>query len=56
MEVFNIKNGKVEIVEPTPFKLEREIQNVIEKNTQSFFGLEFVRSEFPIGKYRIDTL
>ncbi len=56
MEVFNIKNGKVEIVEPTPFKLEREIQNVIEKNTQSFFGLEFVRSEFSIGNYRIDSL
>jgi hypothetical protein len=56
MEVFNIKNGKVEIVEPTPFKLEREIQNVIEKNTQSFFGLEFVHSEFSIGNYRIDSL
>jgi hypothetical protein len=56
MEVFNIKNGKVEIIEPSPFKLEREIQNVIEKNTQSFFGLEFVRSEFSIGNYRIDSL
>lgn len=56
MEVFNIKNGKVEIVEPTLFKLEKEIQDVIEKNTQSFFGLEFIRSEFPIGNYRIDTL
>ena len=56
MEVFSIKNGNVESIEPTPFKLEREIQNVIEKNTQSFFGLEFVRSEFPIGNYRIDTL
>ena len=33
MEVFNIKSGKVEIIEQTPFKLEREIQDVIEKNT-----------------------
>lgn len=56
MEVFNIKSGKVEIIEPTPFKLEREIQDVIEKNTSIFFGLEFIRSEFSIGKYRIDTL
>jgi hypothetical protein len=56
MEVFNIKSGKVEIIEPTPFKLEREIQDVIEKNTLIFFGLEFIRSEFSIGKYRIDTL
>ena len=41
MEVFNIKNGNIEIIEPTPFKLEREIQNVIENNTQSFFGLVY---------------
>jgi hypothetical protein len=56
MEVFNIKNNKVEVVELNPFKLEKDIQEVIEKNTESFFGLEFVRSEFPIGEFRIDTL
>ena len=56
MEVFNIKDHKVEVVELNPFKLERDIQVVIEKNTESFFGLEFVRSEFPIGEFRIDTL
>lgn len=56
MEVFNIKSGKVEIIEQTPFKLEREIQDVIEKNTFTFFELEFIRSEFSIGNYRIDTL
>lgn len=56
MEVFNIKNGRVEIIDSTSFKLEKEIQDVIEKNTESFFRLEFVRSEFSIGNYRIDTL
>jgi predicted transport protein len=56
MEVFNIKNNKVELVDLNPFKLEKDIQDVIEKNTESFFGLEFVRSEFPIGEFRIDTL
>jgi hypothetical protein len=56
MEVFNIKNNKVEVVELNPFKLEKDIQDVMEKNTESFFGLEFVRSEFPIGEFRIDTL
>jgi len=56
MEVFNIKNNKVEVVELNPFKLDKDIQDVIEKNTESFFGLEFVRSEFPIGEFRIDTL
>jgi len=56
MEVFNIRNGKVEVIEPNPFKLERDIKNVIENNTQTFFGLEFVRSELSIGNYRIDNL
>ena len=56
MEVFNIKNNKVELVDLNPFKLEKDIQEVIEKNTESFFSLEFVRSEFPIGEFRIDTL
>jgi RecB family endonuclease NucS len=56
MELFNIKNGNVEVIEPSPFRLEREIQNVIENNTHSFFGLEFINSELSIGNYRIDTL
>jgi len=56
MEVFKIKDHKVEVVELNTFKLEKDIQEVIEKNTESFFGLEFVRSEFPIGEFRIDTL
>ena len=31
MEVFNIKNNKVEVVELNPFILEKDIQEVIEK-------------------------
>jgi len=39
MEVFNIKNNKVELEDLNPFKLEKDIQEVIEKNTESFFGI-----------------
>ena len=57
MEVFSIKNNnKVELVEIELFRLERDIQVVIEKNTELIFGLEFVCSEFAIGEFRIDTL
>jgi hypothetical protein len=56
MEVFKIKQNSVELVERVPFKLEKDIQEVIEKNTEAFFGLEIVRSEFSIGEFRIDTL
>jgi len=56
MEVFNLKNDKVEEVELRPFKLERDIQNLVEKNTETFFGLEFIYSELTVGNYRIDSL
>ena len=56
MEVFNLKNDKVEEVELRPFKLERDIQNLVEKNTETFFQLEFISSELTVGNYRIDSL
>lgn len=56
MELFRIKNCKFEPVELKPFKLERDIQNLIEGNTEELFQLEFIRSEFTVGKYRVDTL
>lgn len=56
MKVFKTKDKGVEYVEIHPFKLEKEIQELVEKNTETFFNLEFVRSEFPIGEFRIDTL
>lgn len=56
MNLFNVKNNKVEEVAIKPFKLEREIQELIEKNSESFFQLEFIGSEITVGKYRIDSL
>ena len=56
MEVFNLKNNKIEFVELYPFKLEKEIQAIIERNTEVFFRLEFVCSEYSVGDFRIDTL
>jgi hypothetical protein len=56
MELFKIKGNKIETVGVKPFKLERDIQNLVEANTQELFHLEVVRSEFTVGKYRIDTL
>lgn len=56
MELFDLKNDRLIAVELKPFKLEKEIQGLIEKNSQNIFQLEFIRSEFTFGKYRIDTL
>lgn len=39
-----------------PFKREKEIQLITEANLSLIFGLSFVRSEFSLNSYRIDTL
>ena len=56
MELFNLKNDKVEEVELKPFKLEKDIQSLVEKNTETIFQLEVIYSELTVGKYRIDSL
>jgi len=56
MKLFDITSKKVEEVEQLSFKLEKDIQNLIEPNVETFFGLKFIKSEFTVDKYRIDTL
>lgn len=60
MPVFNLKMDGLGQVKEMPFKLEREIQNLVEKNLGMLLGLEFVKSEFTISgtvqQLRIDTL
>ena len=56
MELFNIKNNKVESIDLKPFKLEKEIQSLVEQNIETFFQLEFVSSEYSIGNFRLDSL
>ena len=56
MKLYNLKNNRVKEVEQTPFKLERDIQNLVESNTDSIFNLLFIQSELSVDKYRIDTL
>lgn len=57
MDLYKLSNGqKLEVLESTKFDLERDIQSVIEKNTQELFNLQFVKSELTIHNYRIDSL
>jgi hypothetical protein len=56
MKLFNVHNDNLEEIESIPFQLEKDIQQVIEKNVSTIFGLSFIQSELSIDKYRIDTL
>ncbi|MCB0751129.1 MAG: hypothetical protein KDC52_06625 [Ignavibacteriae bacterium] len=57
MALFRIENNeRLENIKEQPFKLEKEIQSLTERNLKSIFGLEFVKSEFSLNNFRIDTL
>lgn len=56
MANYRNKNGKLEEIKENPFKLEREIQTLTEQNLKLVFGLDFVKSEFSLNNFRIDTL
>ena len=55
MALFKI-GQKLEYIKEKPFKLEREIQTLTEQNLNTIFGLDFVKSEFALNNFRIDTL
>jgi hypothetical protein len=57
MDLYKLeKNQKLSDLAELKFDLERDIQVVIERNTQELFNLEFVKSEFTVNNYRMDTL
>ena len=56
MELYSINGNKLKNVELNSFKKEREIQDLVERNTEILFDVDFVSSEFKIGEFRIDTL
>jgi hypothetical protein len=45
------------ILEPKDsFKLEKDIQSLVEVNMETLFGVEFVSSEFSIAEFRLDSV
>lgn len=59
MAIFEIKDKRVNRIKPTEFKLEKELQNLVERNLETFFNCRFIASEFSTGNIhsgRIDTL
>ena len=55
IKLFSIKNG---VKERTSSKvmLERELQNLIEQNMETFFGVRFLKSEYSITNGRMDSI
>lgn len=55
MALFKIGKS-LEYIREKPFRLEKEIQELTENNLKTILGLDFVKSEFTLNNFRIDTL
>lgn len=55
MALYKIEKD-LQYIKEKPFKLEKEIQDLTEQNLKTILGLDFVRSEFALNNFRIDTL
>lgn len=56
MTLYNLQNQKLQIIKEDSFRLEKDIQEITEKNLEWIFGLRFIKSEFSLNNLRIDTL
>lgn len=60
MPIFNLNTNSLNQIKEMPYKLEKEIQKLVESNLKTLLGLEFVKSEFTVTgsmkQLRIDTL
>ncbi|MBT1706310.1 DUF5655 domain-containing protein [Chryseosolibacter indicus] len=56
MAIYTNSNGKLRQVNESQFKLEKDIQKLVEENLPILTNLQFVKSEFIIKNKRIDTL
>ena len=56
MILYNLKGGKLSLVDSKSFGLEKEIQTIVENNTEELFNLRLVCSEFSIDNFRFDSV
>jgi hypothetical protein len=56
MQLFRTSGGVLTSLERDSFKLERDIQSLVETNMDVLFGLQFVSTEFSIAEFRLDSL
>lgn len=56
MKLYSVKGNKLNSVSGRDFKLEKDIQNIVENNLENLFNLQFIKSELTIKNFRVDTL
>ena len=56
MQLFQKNINTLSPIEKDSFKLEKDIQSLVESNMETLFELEFVSSEFAVAEFRLDSL
>jgi predicted transport protein len=57
IKLFNISSSnKSNQIKPKSLRLEKQIQDIVEKNLEELFGIRFLASEYMIDSGRVDTL
>jgi hypothetical protein len=56
MPLFKLEQKKIKPIKSVAFAKEKDIQEITENNIDTIFGLQFVSTEFTVGKFRIDTV
>jgi hypothetical protein len=55
-QIYKLSKKKLKEIELTNFNLEKDIQTIVENNTEELFEIKLIKSEFSVGDYRIDSL
>lgn len=55
MSIYNHNKG-LHLIQEKSFKYEKEIQKLVESNLNTLLNLHFIKSEFSLNNFRIDTL
>ncbi len=56
MPLYKLAHKQLELIKENSFRLEKEVQEIVEANMDSLFGSKLVRHEFSLSGLRIDTL
>lgn len=56
MFLYKINGNNLEEIKEKPFSKEVELHKLCESNLENIFGLKFVRREFALNNFRLDTL
>lgn len=56
MFLYNIDGSNLKEIKETTFSKEVELHKLCESNLENIFGLKFVRREFSLNNFRLDTL